>query len=66
MDQMAARLHDVTQARDDLDRKCRENEGMRAQMDRLQNVDLINRRLKDQKKDDDFQIQTLQDNLRDS
>lgn len=54
MDQMAARLHDVTQARDDLDRKCRENEGMRAQMDRLQNVDLINRRLKDQKKDDDF------------
>lgn len=63
---MAARLHDVTQARDDLDRKCRENEGMRAQMDRLQNVDLINRRLKDQKKDDDFQIQTLQDNLRDS
>lgn len=44
----------------------REGEALRIQMDRLGQVEIVNRKMKEQKREDDFQIQNLTDKLRDA
>ena len=66
LDHTAHKLHFAEQQNSENERRGRENEAMRIQLDRLSAVEAVNRRMKDQKKDDDFEISTLRDNLKDA
>lgn len=55
-DQLLLKTRELTAQRDELERRVREGEALRIQMDRLGQVEIVNRKMKEQKREDDFQI----------
>lgn len=56
----------MTNQRDDLDLRCRDLEKVRLENDRLMQIEIQSKKLKEQKREDDFQLQLVSDKLRDS
>ena len=56
----------MTNQRDDLDMRCRDLEKVRLENDRLMQIEIQSKKLKEQKREDDFQLQLVSDKLRDS
>lgn len=60
------KLREMTNQRDDLDIRCRDLEKVRLENDRLMQIEIQSKKLKEQKREDDFQLQLVSDKLRDS
>lgn len=60
------KLREMTNQRDDLDARCRDLEKVRLENDRLMQIEIQSKKLKEQKREDDFQLQLVSDKLRDS
>ena len=54
VDSLQHKLKEVNHARDDLENRCRELERVKLENDRLTQIEILSKRLKEQKREDDF------------
>ena len=53
---MTYKLKEALLRTEELEKRCKDFDAMRINFDKLSQVDVVNRKLKEQKREDDFQI----------